>query len=248
MIGLIQLELFKLKSKKVWLCVLLFLVAEFIWSLWAALSYSDTYDIWCYLLLQIPSLNTLLMPILISILASRLSNNEYKGSTFKLLNTLVNPKRLYSAKFICSSLYLLLATLGQVLCMIVTSFIVGLTEPMPLDHIASFILTTLLVNLCLLAFYQTLSLLFANQVITLIAGLAGGFIGLFSLFFPPILQRLFLPSYYSILDTVLLITHMETKTFSMQYEQLDLISVGIMFLVGLSLFIVGQIIFYKKEV
>lgn len=248
MMNLIQLEFFKLKRKKIWLLVLLFLSAELIWSLWAALSYGDTYDVWCYLLYQIPSLNTLLMPILISILASRLSNNEYKGSAFKLLNTFISPKKLYTAKFICGSIYLVFTTFGQVLCMLFTSFLVGFTTPIPLNHIASFIMTTILVNLCLLALYQTLSLLFANQVISLVMGIAGGFIGLFSLFFPPILQKMFLPAYYSILDTILLITHVETQTFSMLYDHLNVTSIGIIILVGISLFILGQISFSKKEV
>lgn len=248
MINMIQLEFLKLKRKRMGLSILLLLVAEFAWSLWAASSYTDTYNGWCYLLYQIPTLNTLLMPILIAILTSRLSNNEYKGNTFKFLNTVVHPQKLYSAKFICSSSYLLCSTLGQVLCMLLTSFLVNFTDPIPLKHMAIFILTTMLVNLCMLALYQTLALLFANQAIILIAGIAGGFIGLFAVFFPPVLQRFFLPCYYLLLDTILLTTHIETQTFSMRYDHLDLISTVIIVLVGIALYLIGQKCFSKKEV
>lgn len=248
MIKLIQLEFFKLKRKKIGLSILLLLFAELIWSLWAASSYTDTYNGWCYLLYQIPTMNTLLMPILISILTSRLSDNEYKGDTFKLLGSMMDAHKLYLAKLICGSIYLIFTTLGQVLCMLVTSQLISFTDPMPLGHITTFILTTMVVNLCLLVLYQTVSLLFANQAIVLIAGITGGFIGLFSVFFPPTVQRFFLPSYYSILDTISMIAHTETQTFSIIYDYLDIVSLLVVVIVTIGLYIIGQISFSKKEI
>lgn len=248
MIKLIKLEFLKLKRKKIGLSILLLLFGELIWSLWAASSYTDTYNGWCYLLYQIPTINTLLMPILIAILTSRLSDNEYKGDTFKLLCTMIDAPKLYISKLICASIYLICTAFGQVLCMLVTSQLVSFTDPLPFGHLTSYILTTMLVNLCLLVFYQTVSLLFANQAITLIAGIAGGFMGLFSVFFPPTIQRFFLPSYYSILDTISMITHTETQTFSIIYDSLDIVSLLVVVIVTIGLYILGQMSFCKKEI
>lgn len=247
MIKLIHLEFYKIKGKKICLSILLLIVFELMWSLWAATSYHDPSDGWRYLLYQMPSMNTLFMPILIAILASRLSDNEHKGNTFPLLNTLVLPSKLYIAKFICGSVYVSITAFIQVLCMFFINFLLHFTEPVPVKHIFIFLMSTMIVNLCLLALYQALSMIIVNQVIVLISGIVGGFIGFFSLFFPPFIQLFFLPSYYSLLDTIFPIMDMENKTFSMVYDTVNLYHVGIIITVGIFLIIIGQISFSRKE-
>lgn len=249
MIKLLRLEFNKVKRKRIWLLVCFLMVFQFAWSLWATRSYHDksAETSWQYLLYQIPSINTLLMPILISIITSRLSDNEHKGETLKLLTTIVSPSKLYLAKFICGGVYLIFTVLGQVACMLLTSNIMHFTDQRPMMHILSLMLTTFLVNLCLLALYQGLAMVYRNQVIVLIGGLVGGFIGLFGLLFPPTLQKFCLPSYYSILDTIFPIFDLKSNSFSMRYDTLDITSLGVVILCTFILFFVGQISFSRKE-
>lgn len=203
---------------------------------------------WKYMLYQMGSLNCLMMPVIIAIIESRMSDMEHKGCTFKFMNTIVYPGKLYTAKFLCGSIYLIFMALAQTSVMIFISFIIKFKDVLPVHHILVFFIMTLIVNLCIFTIQLGISILVSNQMIALITGLIESFTGLFAMFFPRIIQRFFLWSYYNILSTINPITDLKTKSFKVEYTSLDLCGLFVICISSVILFLAGKFIFERKEV
>lgn len=102
MISAIRLEFFKTKRKKIWLTLLAFVGLELAW-IYVAFRNPSASEIeigWMELLYQVPSLNSILFPVLAAVMASRLADLEHKGDTWKLLGTMQSPRMLFLSKFI----------------------------------------------------------------------------------------------------------------------------------------------------
>lgn len=182
----------------VWLIPLAFLAVLFLWCAAGQRNLSD-YDLaqgYSYLLYQLPVLNCILMPIMLAVIASRICDMEVKGQTWKLLFTLQNRDSFYDWKFLTEFLYLLLFSLGQPGILLLYGILYGYTEPFPVMLCLRHLAVTLLTGSAVLTLQHILSLLSANQIIPLLTGLAGSFLGLFSQFFPPALARLVLWGYF----------------------------------------------------
>ena len=182
----------------VWLIPVAFLVVLFLWGAAGQQNLSD-YDLaqgYSYLLCQTPVLNCILMPIMLAVISSRICDIECKGQTWNLLFTLQKRGRFYDRKFLTELLYLLFFCLGEIAMFLLYGALLGYTEPLPkilfLRHFAA----TVLAGSAVLTLQHILSLLSANQIIPLLTGLAGSFIGLFSEFFPYALARLVLWNYF----------------------------------------------------
>ena len=183
----------------VWLIPIVFLAVLFLWGAAGQRNLSD-YDLaqgYSYLLCQTPVLNCILMPIMLAVISSRICDIECKGQTWNLLFTLQKKGRFYDRKFLTELLYLLLFCLGEMAMFLLYGTLLGYTEPLPgilfLRHFAA----TVLAGIAVLTLQHILSLLSANQIIPLLTGLAGSFIGLFSEFFPYTFARLVLWNYFA---------------------------------------------------
>lgn len=194
----LTVEYRKQRHLSVWLIPLLFLAVLFLWGTVSQRNLSD-YDLaqgYSWLLFQVPVLNCVLMPVMLAVTASRICDMEVKGQTWRLLFTLQNKGGFYDRKFLTEFLYLLLFCLGELAVILLYGALYGYTEPLPgvlfLRHLAA----TLLAGTAVLTLQHILSLLSANQIVPLLAGLAGSFVGLFSEFFPPALARLVLWGYF----------------------------------------------------
>ena len=76
------------------------------------------------------------------------------------------------------------------------------TQKLSLTMFLQFLVSTLCVGAALLLIQQMLSLLSNNQIIPLIVGIGGSFLGLFSMFFPENVTRLVVWAYFSVFSTV----------------------------------------------
>ena len=182
----------------VWLIPLIFLAVLFLWGTAGQRNLSD-YDLaqgYSYLLYQFPILNCILMPTMLAVIASRICDMEVKGQTWKLLFTLQNKGGFYDRKFLTEFLYLLLFCLGQLVILLFYGMIYGYTEPLPLVLFFRHLAATLVAGSAVLTLQHILSLLSTNQIIPLLIGLVGSFLGLFSEFFPTALARLVLWNYF----------------------------------------------------
>lgn len=194
----LYVEYRKQRHLYVWLIPLVFLAALFLWGMAGQRNLSD-YDLaqgYSYLLYQLPVLNCILMPTMLAVVASRICDMEVKGQTWKLLFTLQNKGGFYDRKFLTEFLYLLLFCLGELSVLLLYGTIYGYTEPLPAILLLRHLSATLLAGCAVLTLQHVLSLLSVNQIIPLLVGLAGSFLGLFSEFFPSALARFVLWGYF----------------------------------------------------
>lgn len=183
----------------IWLIPLAFLAILFLWGTVGQRNLSD-YDLaqgYSYLLFQFPVLNCIFMPVMLAVVSSRSCDMEIKGQTAKLLFTLQNKGSFYDRKFFTEFLYLLLFSLGELVIMLLYGKLYQYTETLPARLLLRHLAATLLAGTVVLTLQHLLSLLSKNQIIPLLTGLLGAFVGLFSEFFPPVLARLVPWGYFS---------------------------------------------------
>lgn len=247
---MLKVEFSKLKRPKVWIIILAVLVTQLAWSFYALNSYSRKNDYlqWEYISYQFGSLNTLIMPVLISVISSRICDIEHKGNCLKLLNTIVTPQKTYNIKLLVSFIYILFIILGQLFCIFISNLFFHFDSELPIEQLIFYIIVTACVSLCILSLQQALSFIIQNQIISLIFGLAGAFIGIMSLYVGGIIMDLSIWSYYGVLCTVFSDWNIESKTLSLNFISLDFKPLILIILIGALFYIVGSYIFVRKEV
>lgn len=246
---LLSLEFNKLKRRKFLLTILMLLATQFAWGLWSSGNHSrnGAGDGWAYIVYFYSTINSLFMPILIAVLASRISDLEHKGSTFKMLLTQIPAQRLYLAKFLCCVFLVIITVLGQMAAITLTGFMVHSPEAYPPKLILFHGLSTLTASIPIIALQLGISMLFVNQMFALTAGLAGGFIGVMSMFFPISISKLFLWSYYAHLSALTSKIIDNTKMIVLINYSIDIGSVTVVLISGIILYLLGSITFSKKE-
>lgn len=245
----IALEFYKSRRRRIWVIIAAMILVQMLWSMWGVgrMDERDLSQGWMYLLYKLPLLNSIMMPVIAAVVASRLCDIEHKGQTLKLLNTVMPAGRLFAAKFICGALYLFAAILLQIAVLVVTGCIAGFEGSPPFGKLLLYLLFTMAATLTILLLQQTLSFLFANQMISLSVGLIGGLAGLFIMFFPQGLERLLLWGYYGVLMLVGMDWDAGTRIMNLHYTPVDwggFVTLAILFCV---LYIIGRTLFVRKE-
>ena len=127
-----------------------------------------------YMTTSLITLNSLFLPTLVSVAASRLMDVENKGNTYKLLCTLQNKPDILNAKLLLASLSFLLF-FGQ---------LAHFTEAFPVRDYTLLFGAAFAASLLLLFFQLFLSLRLENQLYPLFIGLLRSFAAIFSMFLP----------------------------------------------------------------
>lgn len=149
------------------------------------------------LLYSVPVIESILLPVMMAVLASRLWDMEVKGSTLKLLCTLQSRRSLFGGKALFGALEVLLVTVLELGVLPLLGRIHGYTEAFPAGQFAYLFVCTLAV--CLMLFFGELLLMvwFGNPLPALCTGIVGALVGLFSGFMPQIVSY-FVPFGYFI--------------------------------------------------
>lgn len=180
----LQLEFYKIRRRNVWLSMYAMLGVQLLWGLWTMRNPNDRElaSGWMSLLYSLTILDGLMMPTIMSLLASRLADIEHKGNTYKLLKTLRPAGSLYHAKALCGLAVILVLLASQAAVFILYGYCLGYEgNPDPRYYLLSYGLNfTSCLSLFLLQLL--LSMLFANQMIPLVAGLGGSMIALLVMF------------------------------------------------------------------
>ena len=97
---LLKCEYLKTRKRYVWLTALIITVFCLIWTLHG--NYNDFIldNGWMMFLYQLPIINTLFLPILAMVIASRLADIEHKGVMLKQLCPIAKKGRLFDAKLL----------------------------------------------------------------------------------------------------------------------------------------------------
>ncbi|MDZ5725416.1 ABC transporter permease [Acetobacterium sp. K1/6] len=246
----IGMEVLKTKGRKIWLVVAVMMAVQLLWAGWA-ISNKDANDLvqgWMFFLYQFPMLNCIIMPVIAAVVASRLSDVEHKGQTFKLLETIIPAQRIFAAKFIWGSVYMFGAALGQLLIMIGMGLFLHFGGPVPWGALTSYLFFTLVVSLTIYIFQQGVSMLVINQMVPMTLGLVGGFIGLFSMFLPQSFQKLVLWSYYGVLMQVGMNWDEVTRVADFYWKGTDWSGLGLILVFFVLIYGISRILFVRREV
>lgn len=244
-------EWMKVRYRKIGLLIAAFLGLVVLWVIWA-LSDAPAEKIWDgyrMMFLQISLMDTILLPTMIAMLASRLCDAEVKGDTLKLLCTMEKKGRLFDMKFLMGAVYLAAFVAAEVCMILAAGMLYGYGRPLEPVHILYFVTGIYLVSLAVLLLQQILSFFFENQILPLAAGLFGSFVGLFCWFFPgsPV-RKCFLWGFYSLFcfinydwdETTRIITY-----YNVPFDIGSLILLLVILILGYGF---GKILFLRKEI
>lgn len=245
----IQAEYQKVRRTKALLVPLGFLAFELLWTLWQVSSMKPTELSQGYLMLfySLPIMNAILMPLLISVIASRICDMEVKGDTLKLLYTMQKQSSFFDFKYLNCLCHVAVFILGQGVMIL----LIGTGR-----HFGDFSLSTFFLYLAasfavssvILSIQQTLSLLSQSQLLPLGIGLAGSFLGLFSMFFPEPVARLVLWGYYAVFSTVGMDWNQNTRISTYYEIPFPLMQFLLFLAAGLLIYLLCRTIVTKKEV
>ncbi len=244
-------EWIKVKYRGIGWMLLAFLALIVLWTLWVMgdIPKEQAADGFRMMFFQIPMMDTILMPAMIAMLASRLCDAEVKSSTMKLLCTMEEKGRLFDMKVLTGAFYLALFVAAETVFIFIQSKISSFTSPLDPAQLLYFIAQVYIVSLAILIFQVVLSFFFENQILPLAAGIFGSFVGLFSWFFRDgILKKCFLWGYYSELCFIRNVWDPDTRIVTYYDAPFDVLS----FCLLLGLLAVGygtgKVLFLRKEI
>ncbi len=245
-------EWMKVRYRKIGLIVMAFFGLIILWVCWI-LSRNDTEmmeDGYQLLFMNLPLIDTILMPTMIAMLGSRLCDAEVKGDTLKLLCTMEKKGRLFDMKVLTGAVYLAVFVVLQVVQIFLTGRLYGFPGTAKPVWYVYFVLQVYTVSMLILLLQTVLSFFYENQILPLAAGLFGSFVGLFSWFFPSghPLKYLFLWAYYSELCFMGQDWDRVTRISTFYDVPFQFPVLGLVLMLLLAGYLVGKQLFLRKEI
>lgn len=247
---LIGMEFFKCRRRQVPLICLALIAAQLLWmgvSI-SRMELEEMSDGWKLLLHSLTVIDAVMLPLTVAAIASRSCELEHRGHTLKLLETVRTPGALFDAKLAWGAVWIALLLLGREIVLTVYCLCTGFPLSVPWGRLALHLLFSFAVSLTIYVLQESLSLLFANQAVALVAGIFGSFVGLFTLFFPPAVQRLVLWSYYGVLALTVQDWNAATRVTHFYWLEPNWPGLGLLAVWFLLLLAVGRSLFVRKEV
>lgn len=193
------LELRKLRHRHI--PILFFLTYGLItaWMIWCLkdLDPAKTNDVTALVFINLLLMNTILCPIVMAALASRMCDMEQTGATYKWLCTMQEPEHIYRGKVLVGGFCMAVFSLMQTVLFAVLTVPYGTGV---LSHCPELFLSLFLTSLCIFILQLNLSLRFTNQLTPVFLSIGGTFLGLFSWFLYQWPLRYLIPwGYYAVL-------------------------------------------------
>lgn len=248
--SLLKLEFFKCRRRKITLVCAAILAVELLWMgvFFARQDAEDLLQGWMLLLYNLATVDAIILPLSVATLASRNCELEHKGNTWKLLETMASPGRLYAAKLGWGALVLAFLLVIRSGLFLAVGLALNFSGPIPWGRFALFTLISWAVSMMVYALQQGLSLWFANQAAALVCGISGSFLGILSMLFPPALIRFVPWGYYGLMALVNMDWN-ETTRVTRFFWYWPLPTDVALLLVWTAVFlVVGRTLFVKKEV
>lgn len=254
MIKLLQCEYKKTRGRYLFITAFAITAVQLCWILYG--KYEDKFILqngWMMFLYQLPLVNAIFLPLLSTIVASRLCDIEHKGIMFKQLSVITEKKSIYNTKLLYGLGITLFCVLLDFAAVIAAGYFIGFTGRVPLRLYLLYLLFTAAPTIVIYIFQHNLSIIFKNQAIAFFTGIAGTFLGMFSMFLPnlPFLRRILIWGYYGTLQFVGLFGWTsETRYENAYFEimQIDWLFFAVLIFAGIALYYIGRNIFCRKEV
>lgn len=246
----IHAERIKARRRHVWAVTAALSLALLLWGTYNFRS-ADAEDLaegYSALFYQIPLLNTILLPLGLAVIASRLCDWEIRGNTLKLLCTLQKKSAFYNCKLLMSLRYLFSIALIETAGILAAGVCYHFTEKLDVRLLLLHFTEIMVVGTALCIFQQTLSLLWKDQLLPLAVGLVGSFAGLFSLFFPKGISRLIPWSYFCQFTPLAMDWDSETRVQTFYTVPLPTMLFLGFVAATVCAYILGKTLFLRKEV
>lgn len=247
----LYLEFYKIRRRKVMLTMLAFLCVQFLWGLWALRDPKD-WELesgWLSLLYSLSILDGVMLPTVMSVLASRLADIEHKGNTYKQLETLRSAGSLYHAKALCGLLIIAGMLIIQFAFFIPLGYTLGYEGNPDIPYYALSFVLKLAGNFSLFLLQLALSMLFVNQMIPLVAGLGGSMVALLLMY---VRTYSFLPWGGNLSASLVgMDWNPDTRIISYYYRAfspMETAAVICIFVWVIIFYVLGRILFARREV
>ena len=247
---LLRLEFYKCRRRRIVLVCAAVLAVELVW-MGAFFTRQDAEDLkwgWMLLLYNLAMVDAIVLPLSVATLASRSCELEHKGSTWKLLETMASPGRIYAAKLGWGALVLAALLVIRSGLFLAVGIVEGFQGAIPWGRFGLFTLISWAVSMMAYALQQGLSLRFANQAAALVCGISGSFLGILSMLFPPALIRCVPWGYYGLMSLVGMDWNAATRVTRFHWRWPQPTDVALLFLWAAVFLIVGWTLFVRKEV
>lgn len=227
------------------------LFVQLLWGLWAFRNPKD-WELksgWLSMLYFLSLLDGIMVPTMMSVLASRLADIEHKGNTYKQLETLRSAGSLYHAKAACGCIIIAVLFAVQFAFFILLGYHLGYEGDPDMKYYLLAYLLNLASNLSLFLLQLALSMFFANQMIPLVAGLGGSMAALLLMF---VTTYSFLP-WGGNLSAALVVSDWDQTTRISTYcyrtfSPAETAAVVCIFIWIVIFYIAGRIVFTRREV
>ncbi len=252
MIKLLKCEFMKTRRRYVLLSALAVTAVMLCWI------YPDNYKedflrmAWMGSLYELPLVNSIFMPLLSVIVASRLCDIEHKGNMLRQLAVSEDRGRIYDAKLIYGLMIMTFCVLISWTMTIAFGYHADFGGAVPIKLYILYLLFTLTPTAAVYIFQHTASLCFRNQAVAFFSGVIGTFFGVCSMFLPQLstLRSLFIWSCYGVLDFVGLFGWSKENRYKFAHFEvmgIDWKSFAILVLICIALYIAGREFFKRKE-
>lgn len=197
-------EFAKMKHLRIGLVAAVLVVAVVLLSLYTVVSSPDFSPedpgAWNALLAGMSLGIPLLSPLLLAVIASRLTDIEHTGNGWLLQSAAgITPGGICRAKIVALGVVVAISTLVTSLVVLALGkLLAGILVPVPLGHWAGFTLCVLVVNLAVLALHILLSAKVENQLVALGVGVFGCVMAVFSQGLPAALAHMTPWGYYAL--------------------------------------------------
>lgn len=250
MISLIKTEFLKNRKKYLLPITLAITALELAWVFYGNYSDDTILKGWMMFLYQLPLVNAIFLPFLMTVVASRLSDLEHRGHMLRRLASIAPKGALYDAKLVYGFSIVLVSLIVQFAAVVVFGKIKGFGGPFPLKLYSFYWLFTITASFTIYLVQHTLSLMFQNQAVSFFAGVIGEFIGVFSMFLPqiPWLRKAILWGYYGALQFVGSDYDRTTRISTFYIMNIDWPFFAALIVIDVLLYIAGKKLFCEREV
>ena len=201
--GTVMLEFAKLRRKNVWLVCLGTAALCLMWMATdAARADQGASDGTASLLYMAPLVNAIVMTLFAAVVASRVCEVDHEAQALKDLLCLQRAGAVFAAKLVCSLVLIAVAVVLETVGLAALASYKGFTDQLGIVELAAFAACQMGPAFVVAVLVQAIALRWENQFASLAVGLGLSLAGLFSLFFPPAVQRLVPSGYFGLLSTV----------------------------------------------
>ncbi|WP_283170023.1 ABC transporter permease [Curtanaerobium respiraculi] len=201
--GALAIEFSKLRRKNVWLVCLGAAALCLVWvSADVARTAQGSPDGTASMLYAAPLVNSIVLTLFAAVISSRVCEVDHKAQALKELLCAQRAGSLFAAKLACSLVLITATVVLETAGLAALASYKGFTDQLGIAGLAAFAACQVGPAFTVAAIVQAIALRWENQFASLALGLALSLAGLFSLFFPPAVQRLVPSGYFGLLSCV----------------------------------------------